>query len=198
MIVIAQQRRAVTAESIQPNRHRPIRLRQPENRVPIERVSNRPILPQDRLQMQRRRMVMVVVRPPTMPTPLIQFPYLRRNLPTIILRIENRNSIRRQGNRPAKEPILDRGGLFRWHRDQRNLPGISTSILLRKRHLLLPCRDTHHHLVRRQPVALDKKKARVPAQSHPRSECRKHCRLHWPLRHDSTPIRQPTRRLHEK
>ena len=96
---------------------------------------------------------MVVVRPPTVSPILIQLPRQKSVRPPIILnRIENRNPIRRHRDRPTEKIRLGRHSIRRWHRMQWNRPSISQIIGMRKWHLLLPRRNSHHHRMVRQPV----------------------------------------------
>ena len=136
--------------------------------------------------MQWRGVVVVVVRASAMSAPLIQLPNFRRHFAAIILRIENRNPIRRDRDRPAQESPLDRQRRLRRHRRKRKLPRIRARVILRQRHLLLPRRDADHHVVRGHPIALDEKEPLIPAHIHFRRERLERRRLRGPVRPHQT------------
>ena len=127
--------------------------------------------------MQRRGVVVVIVRAPAVPAPLVEFADLRGDLAAIVLRVEDRDAIGRERDGAAQEAVLDRDHFLRRHRRERDLPRIRARVVLRQRHLLLPRGDADHHVVRGQPVAFDEKKTLIPAHIHSRRERRERRRL---------------------
>ena len=71
-------------------------------------------------------MVVIIIRPTTVPSILIQLPRQKGIGPPIVLdRIKNRNSVRRHSNRSPKEVRLGRHPNFRGNWIERNRPSIS-------------------------------------------------------------------------
>ena len=120
--------------------------------------------------MQRCGVVVIIICAPTVSAPLVELADLLRHFAPVVLRVENRDPVRREGNRPAQEASLDRNRRRRHDRAQRNPPRVLSSVGLRQRHLLLPCGDAGHHPVRREPVRFDQQKLLVPPHLHRRRE----------------------------
>ena len=100
-------------------------------------------------------MVVIVVGAAAMTAPAVELADVGGDLAAVVLRIEDRDAVRRDGDGAAEEPILDAGGRLRRHGLERDAPGVRADVVLWQRHLLLPCRDPGHHPVRRQAVAFD-------------------------------------------
>lgn len=114
--------------------------------------------------MQWRDVIMVIIRSAAMTTPLIQLANFLADLATIVLWIKNRDAIHGQRDGTTQEATSDHRRLFRWHRLQGDAPGVVIKILLRQRHLLLPCRDAHHHVVIRYTIRADVEEVFVSAE----------------------------------
>ena len=176
----------MAVECIKPRGRGAIRLGQSVDRVAIERIGDGKFRPEHRLQMQWRGVVVVVVRASAVSAPLVQLADFRRDFAAIILRIEDRNAIRRDRDRPAQESPLDRQRRLRRHRRKRKLPRIRARVILRQRHLLLPRGDADHHVVRGHSIALDEKEPLIPAHIHFRRERLERRRLRGPVRPHQT------------
>ena len=171
--MVAEGRRGVAVEGVEALRSGTIRLRQTIDGVTIERVSDRQGLSQGLLQVQRSRMVVVVVGAAAMTAPAVELADVGGDLAAVVLRIEDRDAVRRDGDRTAEEPIFDAGGRLRGDRLERDAPRVRASVVLRQRHLLLPRRDTGHHPMRRQAIAFDVEELFVMPDADFRAEQRK-------------------------
>ena len=114
--------------------------------------------------MQRRDVVVVIVCTTAVPTPLVQFPNLIRDVTAIVLWIENGNAVHGQRDRTTQEAALDHRGLGGGNRLQRDAPSIVLEVVLRQRDLLLPCRDPNHHWMIRDAIGTHIEKVTVRPQ----------------------------------
>ena len=161
----------VTVPLIQRSKVRRLLVLIAVNRIAIQRPGDRSVITNLHLQMNRRDVIVIIVSSTTVPPPVIEFSGKQRVSSTIVLDgIENRNAIDSDSNGSSKEVVLRRHGFLCRNWMQRNLPCVAAGILLRHRHLLLPCRDTNHHLVIRKTVRFDEKVVRIRSSLHGRLE----------------------------
>ena len=103
----------MSVEPIQAFGHGTIRFQVAVYRITIQGIGNRLALAHGCLQMYRGDVIMVIVAPTTMTTPLVQLPRQQGIGSAIIFdRIENRHPIGRQGDSPPEEMILGRHRLL--------------------------------------------------------------------------------------
>ena len=136
--------------------------------VAIDRIAVQPpgeglIGAGDALQMQRRDVVMVIIRQPAVPAILIQLADGVGILAPVIARIENGHAVHRQRHRAALEIIRSQRDRRQGrHRHERELPDVHLTITeragiavgigrhlevrSRQRNLLLPAGDTDHQV----------------------------------------------------
>ena len=167
MIVVAQFRRGVAVEFIQSGGGRTIGFRQPINRITIQRERHGIVGAHILLQVQRRNVIMIIIRPSRVPAIVVQFAGEKGVGNAIVLdRIKNRHPVHGNGDGSAKKVRLGRNGPRRHLRLQRQPPRIIALIGLRQRHLLLPRRNAHHQRMRRHAVGLNVKELIVPMGLH--------------------------------
>ena len=114
--------------------------------------------------MQRRDVVVIIIRASAMAAPLVQFADFIADLAAIVLRIEDRDAIHGQSDRATQEAAFDHRRFLRHDRLQWDAPRVVIEIRLRQRHLLLPRGDAHHHVVIRQAVRAHIKKLAIRPQ----------------------------------
>ena len=137
--------------SVQPIKafgHRTIRFQVAVYWITVQGIGNRLALAHGYLQMYRGDVIMVIVAPTAMTTPLVKFARQQSIGFAIILdRIENGYAICSQCNGSPKEITLRRHRMFCRNRTERNAPSVASYVRLRQRDLLLPSRDPLHHAV---------------------------------------------------
>ena len=167
MIVIAQFRRGVTVDFIQSGRRCAIRFRQPVNGITIQRKRHGIVGAHILLQVQRRNVIMIIIRPSRVPAIVVQFAgEIGVRNAVVFDGIKNRHPVHGNGDGSAKKMRLGRNGLRRHLRLQRQPPRIIALIGLRQRDLLLPGGDTHHQRMRRHAIGLNVKELIVPMGLH--------------------------------
>ena len=115
---------------------------------------------------------MVVIGASAMAAPTVEFADVGRDFAAVVLRIEDRDAVRRDGDGAAEEPVLDAGGRLRRDGLQRDTPGVRADIVLWQRYLLLPRRNAGHHPMSGQSVAFDVKELVVIPDADLRAEQR--------------------------
>ena len=170
VVVITHLRVLMTVAFVQLANRRAIGLGEAVDWITIERIRDGHSLADHALQMQRSDVVVVIIRTTAVTTPLVELADLIRNLAAIVLRIEDRNAIHADGDRAAQEVVLHDLRRLCDDRLQRQPPRIVAKVWLRQRHLLLPGRDAHHHVMRGQAVRFDVKEVVVPLHIHHRRE----------------------------
>ena len=191
----------VTAFCIQCLTRRAIRLHKAIQRIAIQRPGDGLVIAQRtaeaRVQVRGCDVIMVIIRQTAVTAVVVQLADLIRHIPAVVRRVEDRDAVRRQRHRTAKEVrrrsrwIVDHDRRRRRHWHQRDAPNIRLliperarvvliarrmrKVSRRDRHLLLPRRDPEH-LVRhtlRRVVRFEEKGRPVPAVAHLRLERRK-------------------------
>ena len=113
-------------------------VEEPVDRETIERERNRLALADNRLDCQRRRVIVVVVATAAVAAELIEFADRVAVAATIVERIEDGDAVGGQGHGALHERVLAVDGRLGELGLQRDLPGIRAGVGLRHRHLLLP------------------------------------------------------------
>ena len=125
-----------------------VRLSETENRVAVERESDRVAGADRLLQVDRCDVIVVVVGAPAVATPLVQFARDDGVGAAVVLDgVENGYAVRGEGDGPAEEVFFGGHRVASLDRMQRNLPGVGSCVGLGNRNLLLPGGDANHHLV---------------------------------------------------
>ena len=166
--MVAEGGRGVAIVGVELFRGRAVGLGESINRIPIQGEGDRQVGAEHRLQVERGRVVVVVVGAAAVAAPLVEFADLLRDFPAVVLRIKDRNAVGGEGDGAAEKVIADRLGSRRDHRLQRDAPGVGAGVRLRQRHLLLPRGDADHHRVGGQPLAFDVEEGVVPTQAYAR------------------------------
>ncbi len=112
----------------------------------IERIGDRLALAHDPFDRERCGVVVVVVAAAAVPAVLVKLANQVAVAPAIVERVEDRDSVGGKRHRTAHESAFAEDGRVRNLRIQWDLPRVGPGVGLRKRHLLLPCADAHHHL----------------------------------------------------
>ena len=86
-------------------------------------------------------MVVVVVRPPRVPTEVVEFAEEKRVVTAVVERVEDRHAVDGQGDRATVELGLRGDGMLREHGPRGDPPRVASAVGLGRGHLLLPRRD---------------------------------------------------------
>ena len=171
MVVVITQGIGVPPERIQPRRHRPVGLGQPEDGVTVHGEGDREVGPERVGQVQRGRMVVVIVGPAAVATPLIQFSDEGRYLAAIVGRVEDGNAVGCERDRPLEEGLGGDGlRLGRLHRFHGQSPLVRAKIIGGHRDLTLPGGDALHHAVVGHAIRTHMKLGRIPPEPQHRLE----------------------------
>ena len=97
------------------------------------------------LQRKRRGVVVVVVGTPAVAAEVVELADGERIDAAVVERVEDGDAVGCQRDGAAAERCLGGDRVLRDCGLQRDLPRVAAGVGLRKRHLLLPCLDAHHH-----------------------------------------------------
>ena len=126
----------------------PIGFKRSINCKSIKGIGNRFCCGCKCIKMKRSYVIVIIIGSSRMPTKIIQLSIQKSIDARIRIWIKNRNAIDCDGNRTSREMFLiNRNGILRHNRIQRNAPCIGIQITLRYGYLLLPCRDAFHHFM---------------------------------------------------
>ena len=131
--------------------------------VAVEGIGDRFSRPHLLLQMDWWQVVVIVIGAAAVATIFVKLASEQCILPPVVERIENRDAIDGQRNRPTQKPVFGGGRIGRRNWIQRNLPSVIPHILLRQRHLLLPGADADHQRVVWNAVGLHVQPAGIAA-----------------------------------
>ena len=166
MIVVSNATGRMAVKGVQIRRFAAIGFAQPIDGITVQSEGNGFPRAHCVLEMQRRRVIMIVVGAPAMAAPFVEFSNFRSNLAPVILRVKNWNPIGCKSDGSAQKASLDarwRGG---WYRKKRNAPGVRAGVTLGNWDVLLPVRNAGHHRMGWQSTAFNVKKALVPTHSN--------------------------------
>ena len=172
MIVVAEGLRLVAAELVEFAHGAAIRFVEPVDRVAIQRDRDRLALAQRLLEEHRRVVVMVIVALAAVAPEVVELTELLGVVAAVVERVEDRNAVRGQRDRPAHEVRLGRQRFLGGHGVQRDAPGLVADVGLWDRHLLLPGLDAGHQGVVGQALGLDVEILLIPADPDLRGEGR--------------------------
>ena len=155
MVVVIALSILVATKTVEIPDGRSVGLGEAVDRIAVEGIRDRLSRPHLLLQMHWWQVVVVVIGAAAVATILVKFANEKCILAPVVERIENRDAVDGQRNRPAQKSVFGGRRIGRRNGIQRNLPSVIPHILLRQRHLLLPGADADHQRVVRDAVGLD-------------------------------------------
>ena len=161
----------VTPEGVQPHRRHPVGLGQPVDRIPVHGEGDGQGRTQHIGEMQRGRMVVVIVGTTAVSAPLIEFTDQRRDLATIVGRVEDRDAIGRQGDGSLQKGLRGDGlRVGRFHRFDGQAPLVRAEVIRGHGNLPLPGGDPLHHAMGGHAIRPDHERLGIPPEPHRRLE----------------------------
>ena len=161
MVVVVAGGILVAVERVEAGHRRAVRLGVAVDGIAIERPGDRLPLANLRLEMDWGEMIVVVVGPAAVAAVVVELADRGGIFAPIVERIEDRDPIDRQRDRPAEEAVLSARRLLGRHRLERNLPGVVADVGLGERHLLLPGADPDHQWMVGDTLPLNEEEAGV-------------------------------------
>ncbi len=163
VVVVTQAGGLVAVEVVEMRGRGAIRLRESQDGVAIQGHGDGLPLAYQGLQVRRRNVVVVVIRPAAVAAKLIQLARQEGvGAPVVLDGIEDGDAVGGDGDGAAKEVFLGGDRQLGGDGEDGDGPAVRARVALWQRHLLLPRRDPHHQPVGRQAVGLHPEVPGIP------------------------------------